>query len=87
MEQLEIKWCTDFELLGIAFDQTLSRMDNNYDKSLKNMKDKLNSWQSRHLIVFGKITVIKSMCLPKFTHIATVIPNLCLTRLNKIERE
>ena len=27
------------------------------------------------------------MCLPKFTHIATVIPSLSLKRINEIERE
>ena len=52
VEQLGIKWRTDFELLGIRFDQILSRMDSNYDKCLKNMKDKLNSLQFRHLTVF-----------------------------------
>ena len=39
------------------------------------------------MTVFGKITVIKTMCLPKFTHIATVIPSLSLKRINEIERE
>ena len=36
---------------------------------------------------FGKITVIKTMCLPKFTHIATVIPSLSLKSIKEIERE
>ena len=27
------------------------------------------------------------MCLPKFTHIATVIPSLSIKRINEIERE
>ena len=39
------------------------------------------------MTVFGKITVIKTMCLPTFTHIATVIPSLSLKRIKKIERE
>ena len=60
-EQLGIKWCTDFELLGIGFDQTLSRMDNNYDRCLKSMKDELNSWRFRHLTVFDKVTIFKTM--------------------------
>ena len=33
-------------------------------------------WEFRHLTIFGRITMIKTFCLPKFTHIATVIPNL-----------
>ena len=43
--------------------------------------------ETQILTVFGKITVIKTMCLPKFTHIAAVIPSLSLKRINKIERE
>ena len=80
-------WCTSFELLGIVFNQTLDKMDCNYDKCLKIMHDELNSWQFRHLTIFGKITVTKTLCLPKFTHITAVIPNLCMTKLNKIEKE
>ena len=34
-----------------------------------------------------KITVIKIMYIPKFTHIATVIPNLSIGQVKEIERE
>ena len=74
VDQLGVKWCSSFKLLGITFDQTLDNMECNYDKCLKSMKDELHSWKFRHLTIFCKITVIKTMCLPKFTHIATVIP-------------
>ena len=37
--------------------------------------------------VFGKLTVIKTMCLPKLTHIVTVVPNLCLTYVTELESE
>ena len=87
VERIRIKWCTSFTLLGIKFDQTLNRMDRNYDECFKKVKDELNSWRFRYLTVFGKITVIKTMCLPKFTHISTVIPSLSLTRINEIEKE
>ena len=63
VEQLNIKWCTSFELLGIQFDQTLDNMECNYDKCLKSMRDELNSLRFRHLNCFGKITVIKAFCL------------------------
>ena len=39
------------------------------------------------MTVFGKITVIKTLCIPKFTHIATIIPNLRIGQINEIERE
>ena len=84
---LRIKWCTEFKLLGINFDQTLDLMDCNYDDCFEKVKSELSSWKHRFLTVSGKITVIKTMCLPKFTHIATVIPSLSLKRIKEIERE
>ena len=62
-------------------------MDNNYEDCFEKVKSELSSWKHRFLTVFGKITVIKTMCLPKFTHIATVIPTLSLKRIKEIERE
>ena len=84
---LRIKWCTQPKLLGITFDQTLDLMDSNYEECFQKVKSDLSSWKHRFLTVFDKITVIKTMCLPKFTHIATVIPSLSLKRINEIERE
>ena len=62
-------------------------MDRNYLVCFDKVKKELSSWKHRFLTVFGKITVIKTMCIPKFTHIATVIPNLCLGCIKNIERE
>ena len=84
---MRIKWCTEFKLLGINFDQTLDLMESNYEDCFEKVKSDLSSWKHRFLTVFGKITVIKTMCLPKFTHIATVIPSLSLKRMKEIERE
>ena len=35
--------------------------------------------------ILGKLTVIQTLCIPKVTHIASVIPNLNTTRINEIE--
>ena len=74
-------------MLGIQFDQTLCNKECNYEKCLKSMRDELNSWRFRHPTIVGKITVIKTFCLPEVMHIASVIPRLCLTKLNEVEKE
>ena len=84
---LGIKWSTELKLLGLNFDQCLDKMDRNYYDCFDKVKKELNSWQHIFLTVFGKITVIKTMCIPKFTHIATVIPNLSIGQIKEIERE
>ena len=62
-------------------------MDRNYVDCFDKVKKELSSWRHRFLTVFDKITVIKTMCIPKFTHIATVIPNLSLGQIKEIEKE
>ena len=87
MQMLGVKWSTEFRLLGLNFNQCLTKMDKNYQDCFEKVKKELNSWPNRFLTVFGKITVIKTMCIPKFTHIATVIPNLSISQIRDIERE
>ena len=87
VQTLGIKWCTEFTLLGIRFDQSLDLIDSNYDNCFEKVKQELSSWKHRILTFFGKITVIKTMCLPKFTHSAAVIPSLSFKWIKAIERE
>ena len=35
-----------------------------------------NNWRNRFLTPFGKVTVIKTLTLPKITHLALVTPDL-----------
>ena len=37
--------------------------------------------------MFGKLTVIKTLCLPKLNHIVTVVPNPNLTYVRELESE
>ena len=87
VDKLKIKWRTEFKLLGIYFDVTLSKMQVNYERAVNVVKKELYSWKHRFLSVFGKITVIKTMCLPKLNHIVSVVPNPNLTYLQQLETE
>ena len=75
-EQLGIKWCTNFKLLGLWFDQTLEDMNTNYDLAKKKVLAVANSWRNRYVSVYGKVCVVKTLMLPKLTHIATVLLTL-----------
>ena len=61
VDDLKIKWCVDFKLLGIQFDCTLSNMSVNYDMALDAIRSEINSWKYRFLTIYGKITVIKNL--------------------------
>ena len=86
VDTLGIKWSTEFKLLGLNFDQCLGKMDRNYLDCFDKVKKELSSWRHRYFTVFGKITVIKTMCIPKLTLIYMVIPNLNIGQIKEIER-
>ena len=78
---LTLEWDTEFDLLGIHFDNKLETMDNNFEGKLTEIEKTLNSWLYRHLTPFGKICIIKSLALSKLSHLALVIPSLSGQRL------
>ena len=87
VDDLRIKWCVEFKLLGIQFDCTLSNMHVNYDIALDAIRKEINSWKYRFLTIYGKITVIKTLCIPKINHIVAVVPNPSIAHLNSLESE
>ena len=78
---------SQFNLLGIIFSCNLYEMpDLNYGQALKQDKYTLKSWEFRCLSPIGKITVIKSLILSKFTHLFTTLPitDGILNNLNRL---
>ena len=87
VDELNIKWCVEFKLLGIHFDSTLERMYVNYDIALEAVRKEINSWKYRFLTIYGKVTVIKSLCIPKINHIVAVVPSFSIAHLKVLESE
>lgn len=76
---------SNFKLLGIDFSLDLhSITDINFAKKIKELSSILKSWQHRKLTLLGKITVIKSLLLPKLIHLFTALPNMSQSHLQRI---
>ena len=56
-----------------------------FDKAIVSIWKELSSWKYRYLTIFGKITVIKTLCLPKLNYIVSVVPNPSLVHLKLLE--
>ena len=72
------KWSKDgkFNLLGIDFCTDVSQMpDLNYYKCLDSMKKSMSQWSRRYLTPIGRLTIVKSLIIPKINHIIMTIPN------------
>ena len=64
-----------FTLLGVKFDTDLNKMVlDNYNSKLTEMKSLIKTWSKRNISVLGKITVVKSIILPKLTHLFISLP-------------
>ena len=85
--KVKLDWdTTKFDLLGISFTMDLNKIPNlNYDRAIVKARNIIKNWNTRHLTPLGKITVIKTFIVSKFTHLFLTIPTLenFLKMLNK----
>ena len=84
----KLRWGeTQFNLLGINFSNELNMIPIlNYQNAISKAKRIMNSWKYRYLTPIGKITVIKTLIIPVFTHLFMAIPTPIdtLNELNKL---
>ena len=59
-----IKWPDDMKLLH----------EKNFIQKLESDKKLINIWSSRGLSLYGKVTIIKSLLIPKFVYILSLFP-------------
>ena len=82
----KLSWgATQFRLLGITFNVDLDKIIGiNYTDRIAQIKNSIKIWRRRFLTPLGKITVIKSLLLPKLTHLLIALPNPDTETLNNI---
>ena len=73
---LALKWRKTVKALGVHFsyNNEESVQKNFYDK-LKGIKSQIRLWSWRGLSLFGKVTIIKSLLLPKVLYISSILPS------------
>ena len=59
-----------FDLLGITFSVNLKEMlELNYMKKLEDIRKIINKWSMRKLSPIGRLTIIKTLIIPKLNHL------------------
>ena len=73
----KLDWnATDFCLLGIDFTVNLTEMvELNYNKQIPKINALLSQWKKRILTPIGRVTVLKSLIIPKLNHLIISLPN------------
>ena len=82
----KLSWGTSqFKLLGITYDVDLTKIISiNYGNKIQTLNKSIKLWQRRALSPLGKLTVIKSLLLPKITHLLIALPKPEITLLQEI---
>ena len=68
-----IKWIQNLvKALGIFFGHNKEKCQKlNWVKKIEEMKNQFTAWVKRNLTIMGKILIIKTLILPKFTFLAS----------------
>ena len=68
-----LQWTTEpFTILGVTYTANLKNMEKlNFDNKLAIIQKEITQWSKRNISPLGKITVVKSLLLSKFTHLFT----------------
>ena len=85
---LGIKWPDEpIKALGVyySYDQKLLH-EKNFIEKLDSVKKLVNIWPSRGLSLYGKVTTIKSLIVPKFVYVSSslTIPQGVIHELNRL---
>jgi len=88
MKPFGIKWPEEpIKALGVFFTYNQNLLyQKNFKERLEDIKKLINIWSSRGLSIYGKVTVIKSLLLPKFVYITSLLPtpNNVIKELNQL---
>ena len=72
VQNLGISWVDSVRCLGIYIGNSIEyNIRKNWDEKIEKLIGTLESWKKRNHSMFGKITVIKMLAMPKLTYSAT----------------
>ena len=76
MKPLGIKWPSNpIKALGVFFSYDKKLLfQKNFSERLDKIKKLINIWSSRGLSLYGKVTIIKTLLLPKVVYISSLLP-------------
>ena len=75
-----------FKVLGIHFSVNTNEITNiNFEGKLEEVKREISRWNKRNMTPLGKITIIKTLIISKFTHLFINLPDPPLRFLKELD--
>ena len=87
-KNFNLTWSQEpFKFLGITFSVNLTDMEDlNYLPKLKEINNLIKSWSRRMLSTNGRITVVKTILLPRIVHLFISLPNPRENLIRELEK-
>ena len=85
-----LNWVKDgkFSALGVQFSTNLTEMGElNYNTLRESVTNSIHHWSKRNLTVLGRVTIVKSVLIPKFNHLILSIPNPTKDFLKSLQKQ
>ena len=74
--EIKLNWSDNFTLLGIKFSTDLMQMiSENYASKVQSIKNIVDNYKKRKLSILGKVTVLKTLAIPKLAYLLKVLPS------------
>ena len=74
------------KVLGVVFaNDEQDAHEENFESKLKVIQSIMNNWRRRFITVRGKITLVKSLLLPKLTHILVSLPKPSIAFIKRLK--
>ena len=81
---LNLKWAKSFTLLGIYFNVD-KMVAENYNSKIHTIEKIIHCYKKRKLSLIGKVTVLKTLIVPKLVYIMQVLPSPTSEFLKQME--
>ena len=79
VKNINLNWpTTSFQYLGITIPVKYSQegiIDLNYQSKVEEINKLISVWSLRNLTLYGKVTIIKNLLIPKIVYLLTILPN------------
>ena len=71
--ELELKWKTEFKLLGLTMDVNLENLEQNFRTAWEEITKSVGIWKRRTTTPLGRLVVLKTLLLSKLTFFAILM--------------
>ena len=83
---LDLTWETEFVILGFQIDNKLEKLSVNFKKCNDKVKALIVKWGAYNLSINGRVTIVKSVLLPQYTYIGSVLDKVTESQYNGIQK-